>query len=170
MSSQPLNTEVVDPSASAPRSVVDQIKAKKARKSRRLTMKIPAWDGSLFAEYRRLTPKEVGLATNSGKPAIANANILATACIEVFAIDPDSGESRPVRELIGAEGTTPVRFDGQLADAFGVEGDTPAKIVLGFYEDNLAVGAHAQKLLDWQTGSELDHVSDDELEELAGED
>lgn len=170
MNSQLPSEEVLDPSAPASRSVVEQIKAKKQRKSRKLTLKIPAWDGNLYAEYRRLTPKEVALATNSGKPVIANSNLLAAACIEVFAIDPESGKARPVREIIDDGSDAPVRFDSRLADAFGVDGATIPKIVRGFYEDDLAVGAHAQQLLDWQTSGELDHVTDEELEDLAGED
>ena len=160
--------EVTDPRVPAPRSVVEQIKAKKAARDPKLELPIPAWGGSLYVAYRRLSPKQVSQASSSGKPQVVNARILALACIEVFAIDPETGDRTPVRELLGD--SAPVRFDGRLADAFDVKGERPDQIVRNFYEDDLALAAHAQRLLKWQTGEDLDRVSEEELEELAGED
>lgn len=162
--------EARDPNTPSPRSVIEQIRAAKAKSDPKLRLPIPAWNGSLYVDYRRLTPKQIQQATSSSKPAVANARVLALACVEVLAVDPESGELVPVSQLIEDGSQAPVRFDGRLSDAFGVSGDSPWAILRAFFEDDVAVSFQAQRLLEWQKGEDLDRASDDEIEAFAGED
>lgn len=169
MSSEEGVPEVDNPMLAEPRSVIERIRAKKDKREQTLDMPIPAWNGSVIGRYRKLTPKQVADASRSDKSVIVNARVLAWACIEMLAVDPETGDVVPVAELLEDANPTPVRYDGRLADAFKVGGERPDQIVRKMFEDDLAVAHHAKRLLNWQTGEDLDRASEEDLEELAGE-
>lgn len=169
MSDQPAVPEVENPMEPEPRSVIERIRAKKAKRVPTLDMPIPAWNGTVIGRYRKLTPKQVADASRSDKSVIVNARVLAWACLEVLAVDPETGDVVPVVDLLEDANPAPVRFDGRLADAFEVGGERPDQIVRAMFEDDLAVAHHAKRLLNWQTGEDLDRVSEEDLEDLAGE-
>lgn len=154
--------------AAAPASsVVDRIRKRHETRSRTLDLAIPQWDGDVVVRYGRLPKKSIiDAGRRKGNASLSNAKLLVDACQEVFVRD-DDGRLRPAREADGGPG--PIRFDGRLADLFGIRADTPADVVLRMYADDIAVGAHAKRLYDWQTGADLDELEPEEVDELAGE-
>lgn len=157
--------------AAAPaKSVVDTIRSRHAARKRTLDLAIPEWDGDVVVRYGPM-PKRA-IVENSrrrGAAAQGNAALLAAACQEVFIRD-DRGQLRPAREADG--NPAPIRFDGRLADLFGLSADSVEGIVLAMYADDLAVGAHAKRIWDWQTGQEDSGLLDadaEEVDDLAGE-
>ena len=161
--------EFPNPMEPEPHSVIERIRAKQGKRKKVLDMPIPEWNGDVIGRYRRLTPKQVAEASRSDKSVIVNARILAWACIEMLAVDPETGDVVPEAEILDDGNAAPVRYDGRLADAFKVGGERPDQIVRKMFDDDLAVAHHAKRLLNWQTGEDLDRVSEEDLEDLAGE-
>jgi hypothetical protein len=158
-----------EPTVNPPASVVERIKAKKAKRDLTIVLPIPAWDGALFVRFRRLTTGELANANRTDKSKLINARVLASACAEILCVDPETGEMTTAAEILDDGNTAAVRFDGRFADAFDLSGERPDQIVRSAYEDDFAIAAHAQKLIEWQSGEDLDRATNEELEEFAGE-
>ena len=152
-------------------SRAEQLREKHAKRKKVLKRAIPEYDGDVVVHYKRLGKKQLTEITNRTRTAAAqNAEILATACKEVFIRDLKTGKLIPAREDIDI--TEPVRFDGHLADMFGKKADSPGQIVTVMYADAVAIAAHAKAVYDWQTGEGLegaDGLDDEEAEDLLGE-
>lgn len=150
----------------AGRSNVDRIRQRHARKKRHIDLAIPEWDGDVVVRFGRV-PKKALLAASrrKGNPTRSNAQLLVAACQEILIVDEDSGETRPAREADGNPGD--IRFDGRLADLFGLSAHDPVDIVIGMYADDIAIGRHAQRIFAWQTGEDLDTFTADDVEEEA---
>jgi len=169
MSETPAEQSAVDKTLpeNAGSSVVDRIRERHAKRSRHVDLAIPDWDGDVVVRYRRVSRKAIVAAQQTRNAAVGNARVLSSSCVEVFVRDPDTGDLAPASKGDGHPGA--VRFDGRLADMFALPGDTPEQIARAIYADDVALGAHAQRLLNWQTGAELDESTSEELEDLAGE-
>jgi hypothetical protein len=158
-----------DVSASAvnsPRSLVDTIRARHEGKSPTLDLPIPRWEGDVIVRFKRIPVKAIQASTRRKAAAAMNAVLLAAACEEVFLVD-DDGSLRPAREGDGLPAA--IRFDGRLADLFQLSADTPEQIVIAMYADDVALGAHAKRVFDWQTGVDLEDLTMEEVDGLAGE-
>lgn len=158
----PAAADALAPSA---RSVVDKIRKAHEQRDPTLDLSIPEWDGNVVVRFRRLPKSALTAAGRAKKAEASNARVLAAACQEVFIRDPDTGTLTPAREADGVEGA--IRFDGRLADMFQLHGETPLEIARAMYADDVALGAHAKRLIDWQTGANLDELPDEDLDELA---
>lgn len=157
--------ETTQPAASHARSLVERIRQRNEAKERRLHRPIPRWDGDVVVRYGRVGKKIIGLVAD--KPAtIANAELLVASCVEVFVRD-EEGRLQPAAAADGMPGA--VRFDGRLSDLFELNADTPVKVVLAMYGDDVAIGADARRVMAWQTGADLDDFGPEEIDELAGE-
>jgi hypothetical protein len=148
------------------RSLIDELRDKNARRQEpTFDRAIPnEWKGRVVVRYGRVTRKvlvHAGRAGNNG-----DVDLLIAACREVFVRDAD-GHLSPVREADGLP--APVRFDGRLADLFELKASDQRHIVKAMFKDAVAITAAAKAVIDWQTGANLDELSDEEVEELVGE-
>lgn len=149
------------------RSLVDRIRERHESRNQTLDLPIPEWGGDVVVRYGRLAPKALQAAAKRKGARASNAELLVAACREVLIRDDESGELVPAREADGQPG--PIRFDGRLADLFAIQADTQRDVVIRMYADDIAVGAHAKRVFDWQTGADLDDVEVEEVEDDAGE-
>lgn len=149
------------------RSLVDRIRERHAQRKPYIERPIPQWDGDVVVRYGRIPKKVIAQATKRRLSALAsNAELLVAACQEVFVRD-DAGDLRPASEADGMP--APVRFDGRLAELFDLRGAAPRDIAIAMYGDDLAIGKDAQRILDWQTGGDLDDLDVEEVEDDLGE-
>lgn len=160
---------VADPDT-RPLSVVGESLADRIRRrhlgARTKDLAVPRYQGDIVARFKVLPTREL-LRVGRGKTAlISNADLLVAACQEVLFLDED-GSLHPAAEDDGGPG--PVRFDGRLADLMQLAADTPRDVVLRLYAEDAAIHGHADVLMAWMTGKDLDTVSAEEVEDLAGE-
>lgn len=160
------NLKAGTPEPSA-RSLVDRIRKEHDKRDPTYDLSIPRWDGNVVARYRRISKPALLAASRAKRAEATNARLLVAACEEVFIRD-ESGRLIPAREADGLPGE--IKFDGRLADLFGLRAETPELIVRAMYADDVALGAQATRLLNWQTGADLDDASLEEVDDLAGED
>lgn len=159
---------VPETGSGAARSLVDRLAEKNAHSKKHLDRAIPVeWDGRVVVRFGRVSRKT--LIRSAQRDRGSDIQLVAEACREVFVKD-DEGQLQPLREVDGGE--QPVRFDGRLADMFklGDKADTPQKIVLRMYGNEIAITAAAIAVYEWQTGSNLDQVDLEEVEDMLGED
>lgn len=151
----------------AGRSLIDRIRERHERRDPTLDLAIPRWGGDVVVRFGRLPIKAVTASARRKAPAQANAELLVAACREILVRDED-GDLQPAASADDID--APVRFDGRLADLFDLRGaETPRAIALAMYADTVAVGAHAKRVFDWQTGADLDESTVEEVDDLAGE-
>jgi hypothetical protein len=148
-------------------SRIDRVKKRHQAGRKPLFLPIPEWDGDVWVRYGKVGAKVLTAAVGGRRkrPVVANSEMLVAACQEIYVIDDETGKRVPIAEA----GQQPVRFDGRLAELFELKGDTPVKIVMGMYRDDVAIGRHAQRVINWQNGEDLDETDPEELDELLGE-
>lgn len=158
--------DLVQNGARSPRSLIEDIKARNAGGLKPLYLPIPRWNGDVVVQYGKVPPKALlaTIGTRNKSARASNADLLAVSCVEVFVVDPETGD----RTSIGDAG--PVRFDSDLAEMFDL-GEVPERrdVVLRMYADDTAIGHHAQKIIRWQTGENLEQATPEEIEETLGE-
>lgn len=154
------------PETAPVRSLVDRLAQENAHAKKHLDRVIPVeWKGQVVVRFGRVSKRTLVQAAQRERGS--DIQLVLEACKEVF-VKGEDGELVPCREYDGAE--APVRFDGRLADMFKLQkADTPHKIVLRMYGNEVAVTAAAIAVYQWQTGSNLDGVDLEEVEELLGE-
>lgn len=168
MATDDLDTLQPDTDLATGRSTIDRIRQRHARRVQHIDLAIPDWDGDVVVRFGRV-PKKVLIAAGKRKGNVTrtNAQILANSCAEVF-VRNEAGDLEPASNA--DEGAGPVRFDGRLAELFSLGADAvePADIVVRMYGDDVAIGAHVKRVIDWQTGADLDELSPEEVEEETG--
>lgn len=150
--------------AGAVLSRIEEIAQANAHKKKTFDRAIPVeWDGNVVVRFGRVR-KQLLMKVARQERGI-DAQFVVEACREVF-VKGEDGELLPCREAAGTD--RPVRFDGNLADLFklGDKADTPRKIALRMYQDELALSAAAKAVYEWQTGENLDNSDYEEVEEL----
>jgi hypothetical protein len=149
-------------------SIADRVRRRHLAAARTKDLAVPRFEGDVVVRFKVLPTRELLRVTRGKKtPLAANADLLVAACEEVFFVDDTDGTLRPVR--LEDNGPGPVRFDGRLADIVGLTGDTPRDFVIRLYAEDTALHGHAQALMAWMTGKDLDEVAVEEVDDLAGE-
>lgn len=158
--------DLVGPSSGV-RSRVDELRERnRSKRERTLDKAIPEWDGEVVVRYGRISKKQLVKSARAG--AKGDIDLLVAACREILVRD-DRGQLEPASGYDGHP--APVRFDTRLRDMFelGDRNDTQEKIVRAMFRDGVAIAAHAKAIVDWQTGANLDSLSDEEVDRLLGE-
>lgn len=152
--------------AGAALSRIEEIAQRNAHAKKHLDRAIPVeWGGNVVVRFGRVSKRTLMEAARGERRA--DINFLIQACKEVF-VRGENGDLIPCRDADGGE--APVRFDGRLADMFHLNGaETPQKIVLRMYGNELAITAAAKAVYEWQTGQNLDELDPEEVEDLVGE-
>lgn len=155
----------VENGARASRSLIDKVKARNAQGLKPLYLPIPRWNGDIVVEFKKVPPKVLAATagTSSKTARAANADLIVEACKEIYIVDPETGN----RARLGENG--PVRFDGTLAELFDLGDGHPRDFVLRMYADDTPIGRHAQRVIDWQTGENLETLTPEEIDERLGE-
>lgn len=145
-------------------SRIEEIAQKNAHAKKHLDRAIPVeWGGNVVVRFGRVSRKTL-LKLARGEQR-ADIQFVLEACREVF-VKGENGDLLPVREAVGTDRA--VKFDGHLADLFnlGEKANSPQKILLLMYKDEIAVSAAAAAVYEWQTGTNLDELEGEEVDEL----
>lgn len=157
--------------ASRGRSRADELRAGRAERKRTgpkpLELVVPGGDAVII--YKPLHLSQIRRAAGRGSGLMASTDLLIAACKRIDLRDPETGERWPAAEDTDRP-ADPVRFDGRLAELLGLDGDTPADILLALFEhSDRAIVGQARRLDAWSGGEDLDAAPPEELEERLGE-
>lgn len=151
----PAPTEV--PAATgSPLSGLRQRRAE-ARKRAHLDVVVPGYEPAVFVRFRALTPEELerirarhAKAKATEQALRVNSAVLATSCVGVFELDPETGEEVSV-DPEDRYGSWP-RFDTRLASILGVEADNADATVRALYLEPMHILSVGDEVATWSTG------------------
>jgi hypothetical protein len=130
-----------------------------ARQRSKLDLVVPGYDPPVYVRFRALTPEELDRITtrhakakSSERALRMNSTVLATACIGIFEIDPDSGEEVSV-DPENREGDWP-RFDTRLAEILGVKAEKADDIVQALYVEKMHVLSMGDEVATWSSAAD----------------
>lgn len=128
-------------------------------------LKVPRWDDdggpAVYVRYQPVDPETAQKAVRKRQQAkprpdkhllLATCDVLLGACIGVFAVEGESAEGGdPVRLSLreGDERGEWTKFDGDLAEALGIDHRRATDIVRGLYLTEGDIWAASQALAEW---------------------
>lgn len=154
-------------------SLLDNLRQKREKIGgpRRLKLDIPGYDGELVAEYKPVSwdemkkmAEKLERSNHPQKELLSQCDLLIKGCVCIYLKRND--EAVPLNEVCRAEGITdmgdldePIRYDERLAKFLEFKTDTARQVVLGVFNNPLAVTAHHNLVGKWMQESQ---VEDDE--------
>lgn len=163
--------EAVAPDSDAPAgSILSQLRAKRRSLAevKTKTIAIPGYDGQLAAEYNRMPYDELSpimTKVTKAKSPQAELNlttdVLVRSCASILVRPEDGGELVPLNEAVPQFGDEPVRYDQRLAEACEINVETRARLICqAVFNNDLALVAHANELIEWMKDSEQEESED----------
>lgn len=164
--------EAVAPDSDAPAgSILDQLRDKRRALSQDKTkvIDVAGYGGQLAVEYGRMDYDELSPLLNKMakvKSSQAELNImtdvLVRACRSVLVRPEDGGKLTALNEVVPEFGDDPVRYDKRLAEACELKVDaTRARLICqGLFNNDLALVAHSNELIEWMKDSEEEASED----------
>lgn len=143
----------------APSSPLASLRERRAqaRKRSKLDVLVPGYEPPVWVRFRALTPEELerisvrhAKAKATDRALRVNSTLLATACLGVFELDPETGVEVSV-DPDDREGDWP-RFDDRLAGILGVEAEKADDIVQALYVEKMHVLSVGDEVATWSTG------------------
>lgn len=149
-------------------SILDAIREKNRElaKTRTKVMDIPGYDGILAAEYRQIPYEAMSKLLNraaKSKDATAELNamtdLLVQSCVQIL-VRTEDGKLTPMHEAVEGFGGDPVRYDTRLAQAAEVEGERARLICQNVFNNDLALVAHNNDLVEWMRTNDSEEDRD----------
>ena len=165
--------EIVTPSSGKPSNQLERLKEHRRRLNEErepLDLAIPGYSDELVARYRVLDYDEMDkLRRRGGRMAQAQdreaelkvtMNTIAAACVGIF-VRQEDGTLAPLNEQAPEFGEEPVRYDGRLASALGVDSEGKVRtLIRRMFPTELSIIGHLERIDAWMSGVSEDDDGD----------